>query len=141
MHANKAEIWQIMCISCANKAYIYCKIKDYVMANAFALKAMEIAYKINDRLSIADIYKIKGIIEKNKKNYTLSENYFNTSLRINNELENILNQAETLFEMGLLYKQMRDFKQSKICFNKAIKKYKFLKIDKKIQEITEVLKI
>ena len=129
MHANKAEIWQIMCISCANKAYIYCKLKDYLTANVFALKAMEIAYKI------------RGIIEKNKKNYSLSENYFNTSLRINNELENILNQAETLYEMGFLYKQMRDFKQSKFCFNKALKKYKYLKIEKMVQEVTEELKI
>jgi len=141
MYANKAEVWQIMCISCVNKAYIYCKLNNYVMANAFALKAMEIAFKINDRLSIADIYKIKGIIEKNKKNYLLSENYFNTSLRINKELENILNQAETLYEMGFLYKQMRDFKQSKLCFNKALNKFKYLKIDKMVEQITEEIKI
>lgn len=141
MYANKSEIWQIMCIACANKAYIYCNLKDYLMANAFALKAMEIAYKINDRLSIADIYKIKGIIEKHRKNYSLSENYFNTSLRINIELENILNQAETLYEMGFFYKNTGDFKQSKLCFNRSLNKYKFLKIEKKVKEIKKELEI
>ncbi|MCH8326707.1 MAG: tetratricopeptide repeat protein [Bacteroidetes bacterium] len=140
-HASKADVWQIMCISCINKAYIYNKLKDYSLANAFAVKAMDIAYKINDRLSIADIYKIKGVIEKNKKNYTLSENYLNTSLRINIELENILNQAEALYEMGFLYKQMRDFKKSRTCFNKSLNKYNYLKIENKVEEILEVLKI
>ncbi|MCH7972342.1 MAG: tetratricopeptide repeat protein [Bacteroidetes bacterium] len=140
-HARKADVWQIMCISCINKAFIYNKLKDYSLANAFAVKAMDIAYKINDRLSIADIYKIKGVIEKNRKNYTLSENYLNTSLRINTELENILNQAEALYEMGFLYKQMRDFKRSRSCFNKSLNKYRYLKIYNKVEEITEVLKI
>lgn len=141
MYANKAENWQIMGISCANKAFIYSKLKDYLMANAFAVKAMEIAYKINDRLSIAEIYKIKGTIEKNKKNYKSSENYFNTSIRINNELENILNQAETLYEMGFLYKNMGNFRRSKICFRKSLNKYKYLKIDKMVQEVTAQIKI
>ncbi len=140
MHANKSDTWQIMCIACINKAFIYSQLKDYSLANAFAIKAMQIATMIKDRLSIADIYKIRGVIEKNRKNYALSENFFNTSLRINTELENILNQAETLCEMGFLYKQMRDFKRSRSCFNKSINKYKFLKIDKKVEEITEELK-
>ena len=141
MHANKSDTWQIMCIACVNKAFIYSKLKDYTLADAFAVKAMEIAAKIKDRLSIADIYKIRGIIEKNRKNYSLSENYFNTSLRINTELENILNQAETLYEMGLLYRQMRDFKRSRTCFNQSLNKYKFLKITNKVEEITEELKL
>ncbi len=140
MHANRASNWQIMCISCINKASIYDKLKDYSLANAFAVKAMEIAEKINDRLSIADIYKVRGVIEKNRKNYTLSENYLNTSLRINTELENILDQAETLYEMGFLYKQMRDFKRSRSCFNNSLKKYRYLKVENKVEEITEELK-
>ena len=140
-HARKADVWQIMCISCINKAFIYNKLKDYSLANAFAVKAMDIAYKINDRLSIADIYKITGVIEKNRKNYTLSEKKINTSHRINTELENILNQAEALYEIGFLYKQMRDFKRSRSCFNKSLNKYRYLKIEKKIEEILEELKL
>jgi len=139
MHANKSNTWQIMCISCVNKAFIYSKLKDYSLANAFAVKALEVAYKLNDRLSIAEVYKIKGVIEKNRKNHKLSENYLTTSLRINTELENKLNQAETLYEMGFLYKQMNDIKRSRTCFKKSLNKYNYLKIDKKVKEITEVL--
>jgi tetratricopeptide (TPR) repeat protein len=67
---------------------------------------MEICYNLNDRLSIADIYKIKGIIERNLSNFKLAENYLLTSLRINRELNNALNRAETLFELGNLYIDM-----------------------------------
>jgi tetratricopeptide (TPR) repeat protein len=55
---------------------------------------------------MADIYKIQGIIERNLSNYKLSENYFLTSLRLNQDLSNSLNKAETLYELGKLYVDM-----------------------------------
>jgi len=67
---------------------------------------MEICSKLNDRLSMADIYKIQRIIERNLSNYKLSENYFLTSLRLNQDLANSLNKAETLYELGKLYIDM-----------------------------------
>ena len=138
-HARKADVWQIMCISCINKAYIYNKLKDYSLADAFAIKATDIAKEINDRLSIADIYKIKGVIEKNKKNYTLAENYLNISLRINTELKNILNQAEALYELGLLYKKIKEIQKSRTNFKKSLELFTNLKIKNKIREVKEEL--
>ncbi|MHB1686706.1 MAG: tetratricopeptide repeat protein [Ignavibacteriaceae bacterium] len=92
-----------LAVSYLNKAYIFSQLKDLKLASAFAEKSMEVSYKINDKLSIADLYKIKGIIERERKNYKLAENFFLTSLRINKEFDNAMNQAETYFEMGLLY--------------------------------------
>lgn len=48
---------------------------DFSLANAFADKAMAVAHKLNDKLTIAEVYKIKGIIQRSVKNYVLSENY------------------------------------------------------------------
>ena len=90
-------------IAYLSKAFVLTQLKDYPLASVFASRAMEICSKLNDRLSMADIYKIQGIIEKNQSNYKLSENYFLTSLRINQELSNNLNKAETLYELGKLY--------------------------------------
>jgi len=52
------------------------------------------------------VYKIKDIIHRDTKDYELAENYLCTSLRINKELNNEMNKAETEFELGLLYKYM-----------------------------------
>ncbi|MHB8578420.1 MAG: tetratricopeptide repeat protein [Ignavibacteriaceae bacterium] len=98
-----AKFLPTLAISYLCKAFIYTKLKDYQLANAFAQKSMDICLKINDRISIAELYKTKGIIEREQNNYKLAKKHFLTSLRINKELDNVMNQAETYFEMGLLY--------------------------------------
>jgi tetratricopeptide (TPR) repeat protein len=129
-------------VSYLSKSFIYAKLNDLVLANAFLDKAMEGAIKLNDRLSIADIYKIKGIVEKNQKNYIAAENYFNTSISINVELENILNQAESAFELALLYLEMSRQNDAVRQFEYSLGNYKKLdstimceKLEKMIQKI------
>jgi len=91
------------------KAFIYTKLKNPALANAYTDKAMEIAYKINDTLSIADIYKIKGMIQNDLENFELSEELFENSIRLNKDIENKLNEAESFNEMGkLLQKNERE---------------------------------
>ncbi len=91
------------------KAFIYTSLKNYSLADAYTDKAMEIAYKINDTLSIADIYKIKGMIQNNLNNFQLSEELFENSIRLNKDMENKSNEAETSAEMGkLMEKKERD---------------------------------
>ena len=91
------------------KAFIYTSLKNYSLADAYTDKAMEIAYKINDTLSIADIYKIKGMIQNNLNNFQLSEELFENSIRLNKDMENKSNEAETSVEMSkLLEKKDRD---------------------------------
>ncbi|MCH7972347.1 MAG: tetratricopeptide repeat protein [Bacteroidetes bacterium] len=135
MFAQKADVLNPMCVALLNKALIYTKLKDYPLANVFADKAIEIAYKINDRLSIADIYKIKGIIERCLGNYTLAENHLLTSIRINTELENLLNLAETNYEIGLLYNDMRKPKETRKHLNSALTKFKQLKMNEMVKKV------
>src|SRR4030065_2292175 len=89
-----------------SKRDVYTKQNDNMLASAFADKSMEIAYRLNDKLSVADIYRIKGVIQKKMNNFTAAENCFLTSLRINKEVSNKYNYAETAFELGLLYKDL-----------------------------------
>jgi tetratricopeptide (TPR) repeat protein len=111
-------------ITYISKAYLYTLKKDFSSAEAYADKAMDICYKTNDKLSIAEIYKIKGIIQKNKSNYESSENFLLTSLRINREFGNKLNFAETNFELGLLFKETGNGKECKTYFDEAMKYFK-----------------
>lgn len=96
-------------IAYVGKAFIYTKLKNTALANAYTDKAMEIAYKINDTLSIADIYKIKGMVQSDMENFQLSEELFENSIRLNKDMENKLNEAESSAEMGnLLQKRERE---------------------------------
>jgi tetratricopeptide (TPR) repeat protein len=126
-------------ISYLGKAVVYAIQEDYHMSSLFAEKALEICYKINDKLSIADIYKVKGIIHRDTKNYKLAENYLATSLRINTELKNELNKAETEFELGLLYKNMNRKNDSKSYFIKAKKYFEKAGALKEVKEIDKML--
>ena len=87
------------------KAYIYTKLKSTALADVFTDKAMEISYKINDTLSIAEIYKIKGIIQSDLENFELSEEMFENSLRLNEDLGSDLNKAEGYKELSSLYEK------------------------------------
>jgi tetratricopeptide (TPR) repeat protein len=107
-----------------SKAFIFTQLKDYQLASAFADKAMEICDKLNDRLSIADIYKIKGIIERSLNNYKLSESHLLTSLRINQELSNGLNKAETLYELGKLYVDMNQKNKALEVFKSSLEYFR-----------------
>ncbi len=89
------------------KACIYTKLKNSVLADVFTDKALEVAYKINDALSIAEVYKIKGMIQSDLENFELSEEMFESSLRINNDLESNLNKAETLSELSTLHDKIK----------------------------------
>ncbi|NNG26696.1 MAG: tetratricopeptide repeat protein, partial [Ignavibacteriaceae bacterium] len=108
------------------KAFIYTKLKNSALAEAYTNKAMEIAYKINDTLSIADIYKIKGMIQDDMDNFQLSEEFFENSIRLNNDLESKLNKAESSAELGKLLQktdreeEARHYLESAVYFFKGI---------------------
>ncbi len=113
------------------KAFIYTKLKNSALADAYTDKAMEIACRINDTLSIADIYKIKGIIQADMENFHLSEEMFENSIRLNKDIESKFNEAESSIEMGNLLKRMQREEESLSYFQSAINYFKDLK-DKNI---------
>ncbi len=124
-------------ISYLSKSYVFTLQNDYNLAEAFADKALEICNQTSDRLSAANVYKIKGIIQSEKKNYAEAEYCFNTSLRINKEYSNKLNEAETFYELGILYKNIGNTIRSKSMFTEALNYFKSLKTEGKIKVIKE----
>lgn len=133
------SIYSILGISYITKAFIYAQMEDLELSKAFAEKAMEICYKTNDRLSVAEIYKVEGIIKRIQKNYTFAENYLNTSLRINREYKNRLNTAETSLELGILYKAWKKPEKAKAAFGVALKYFKKINAVHEIKNIENYL--
>ena len=122
-------------LSYLQTAYLYTRFNNFLRAEEFTGKAMEICTKLNDQLSIADIYKIKGIIAREMKDYPAAENYLLTSLRRNRELENELNEAESNYELGILYNRIGKAAEAKKALLSA---YNYFK---KISSSNMVLKI
>jgi len=93
---------------------------------------------VNDKLSIAEVYKVKGIISRNRRQYDLAENSLLTSYRLNKELSNKLNLAETAQELGLLYKLKRDLEKSDQYFTEALSYFRKINAVADIQELEKL---
>jgi len=91
-------------LAALGKANVYFKQRDLKRALRLANRSMDQFVMVNDRLSIADAYKIKGMIYREMKRFDLAESYLMTSLRLNLKLENRLNAGETYFEIAILEK-------------------------------------
>lgn len=133
--SQKDQNYLTLSISFLSKAHIYTEMDKIDFAVEYIEKAMELSHYLNDRLTIADIYKVRGIIEKKKKDYDLAENFLQTSLRINSELGNKLNYAETSVELGKLYAELNQKSNSKKAFERALKYYN------RINAVIEIKKI
>lgn len=129
------EMFSILGVAYLNKAVILISQDDYKSAEAFANKALGISYTIDDKLSIAEVFKLKGIIERKFENHEVSENYLLTSLRINRECKNKYNEAEVLNELGILYLEMNKPVESESNFKAAIKYFKIINAVNEIRKI------
>ena len=126
-HSLDNEYLSNCAVAYIGKAFIYTKLKNSALADAYTDKAMEIAYKINDTLSIADIYKIKGIVQTEMDNFQLSEEFFENSLRLNKDLESKLNAAESSAELGKLLQKNQREEEAKPYLDSAVSFYKEIK--------------
>jgi tetratricopeptide (TPR) repeat protein len=122
-----------------NKATVYCRIKDFNFATAYSNKAMELAIRLNDRLTIADVYKVKGMIERELNNFDTSENMLQTSLRLNNEIGNKYNYSETAFEIGLLYKEWQKNDLAVKYLKESLEYYNSISAERQIHKIELLL--
>ena len=113
--------------------------KDFSYALEFADKALELGNTLDDKLTIADSYKIKGIIERNRGNYSTAEHYLLTSLRMNTKLNNTMNIAETSFELGILYQGYDEMDKRDEFLNSSLSYFKKINARSKVMKIEEIL--
>ncbi len=92
----------VMGLAGLGKANVYYRLHDLPMALKLVNQAIDLFTKSHDRLSLADSYKVKGMIHRDMKSLDAAASFLQTSLRINSELNNNLNMAESYSEIGLL---------------------------------------
>ena len=121
------------------ESVIYCKQGDYASATALATTAFQLFSDMGDRLSIADVYKVFGIINRDSKRYDTAMSYFENSKRINEDHNNSLNLGETLLEMALLQKEMGDIDRASESIQTAMKAFKRIEAEARIENAKEIL--
>ena len=107
-----------------NKAKIYLEKSDYKLGMAYIKKAHDIADKLADESLLASVFALKGLLEKLNKQYDLAEEYLRTSLRMNEELGDILNSAAALNELGKLFLELNHKEEASSYFEDASNFYK-----------------
>ena len=137
--ASNRQYQTILAISYLGKANALALMNNNKASLEYCYKAMDVAIKIEDRLTIADVYRVIGITERNYKHYDLAEKYFNISLRLNDEIKNRLNTAETSYEFGLLYDESGNKKEKDDWLKKALSYYEEIKASSKINHITGLI--
>lgn len=113
----------IMGLARLGKATVHYQRKDLAVALRLVDQAMESFTATNDQLSLADGYKMKGMIHREMRKFSFAETYLQTSLRVNQELHNVLNIAETYDELGILARRRSRKEEALLAFRKAREQY------------------
>ncbi|MFC2119519.1 tetratricopeptide repeat protein [Bacteroidota bacterium] len=138
--AKEGRLMSILCVIYLAKSQILVAKNDIYNAAEFADKALEISNATDDKLTSADIYRVKGIIEKSRKNYNDAKTFLLNSLRMNKSLKNKRNIAETTFELGLLSADIGNENEKTVWLQKALGYYSEMDATDKVTMIEELLK-
>jgi tetratricopeptide (TPR) repeat protein len=137
--ALEKKLLPLLALLFLNKANLLLTLDDFDGALAFANKALEVSHLIDDKLSIADVYKTKSIIERKKKNFKRAENYLHSSVKINIGRSNNLNTAEAQMELGELYSEMNQVDKKEEMLKESLREYQRLNIIDQVKRIEEML--
>lgn len=138
-YADRDQTFSILTLLYLAKADALIARNNFDEAKSFADKALELSHYLDDKLTIADIYKVQGIISRAKKDYQSAEAYFLMSLRINANLKNEGNFAESSYELGLLNKEVGNEDKSKFYLNQALDYYQKIPSNGKVKNIENLI--
>ncbi|MBN1302602.1 MAG: tetratricopeptide repeat protein [Melioribacteraceae bacterium] len=133
--AIRNEYHPILAISYISKAEILLGLEEYNFAAAVSEKAMEVAHLLEDKITIAEVYKLQGIINRYLNHYNASENNLLSALRINKKLDIQLNIAECYFELSVLYSELNNTYEEKKNLSMALEYYRKINAQEHIKNI------
>jgi tetratricopeptide (TPR) repeat protein len=123
------------------KSQVLVAMDDFYYASEFADKALDISHSTDDKLTSADSYRVKGIIERQRKNFNAAETYLLTSLRINTKLKNEQNIAVTSLELAVLYEEENNSQSKESYLTSALNYFKQINAFKEVKKIEDMLGI
>jgi tetratricopeptide (TPR) repeat protein len=138
--AKQGGFMSTLCLIYLAKSQVLFAMDDIYNAAGFADKALDLSNTTDDKLTSADIYRVKGIIEKHLKNYNAAKTFLLNSLSMYTSLKNTLNIAETSFELGLLNDDVGNEREKTDWLQKSLRYYSDIDEIEKVTMIEELLK-
>lgn len=117
----------------------YLKNSHFTETKKYIDKAEEIFTELNDKLGMADIYKIKAKLYKKQRNWDGGNLYFKKAIDIYSKDGDRLNEGESYFEWGDMLLQKRENQQAKKRLLKSKKIMEKIGAKKHLIEIEEKL--
>jgi tetratricopeptide (TPR) repeat protein len=139
--AKQGRFISILALIYLAKSQVLIETDDIYYASEFADKALDISNSTDDKLTSADSYRVKGIIERHKKNFNAAETYLLTSLRINTKLKNEQNIAVTSLDLAVLYEEKNNSQSKKSYLTSALNYFKQINALKEVKKIEDMLGI
>ena len=132
VYSEKTHNLYLKSLSYLEESGIKCDQGDLNSATALATTAFHTFAEMGDRVSMADVYKIFGVINRQRANYEAALSFFENSKKINEDYDNYLNLGQTLLEMALLYQKLNDKTKAKELVNNAIECFRHIESDVRV---------
>ena len=123
------------------KSQVLVATDELYYAAEFADKALDISNSTDDKLTSADSYRVKGIIERSRKNFDAAETHLLTSVRINTSLKNEHNIALTSLELATLYEEKNNSQSKESYLTRALNYFKQINAFKEVKKIEDMFGI
>ena len=114
--------------------------RDLTRALDLCNEAFELSKKIGAKGHLAYTTSLFGRIYREQNMWEESIKNFEYSIKTFIEIQNKSDLGDTYYEFGLLWKEKGDSIKAKEQFIKALDIFQQLKVDKKTEKVTEVLK-
>jgi tetratricopeptide (TPR) repeat protein len=101
--------------------------------------AEKIFIELEDKLGLADIFKLKAILCKKQKDWKKSEEYFKKAIKIYSQQGDSLNEGESYYEWGDMSILKKDVDSARKKLNKSKKILGSIGVRKHLKEIEEKL--
>jgi tetratricopeptide (TPR) repeat protein len=122
-----------------NRAEFFLNIASMVMAKTYCSRALDIFQKLDDKLGIAEAYKLNGRINKQEQDWDTAEQHFKESIKLYQECNNLLGIAEAHYEFGLMYNEKQEFESAKAHSENSLKLFEQLKATEEIEKVQSTL--
>jgi len=139
--AKQGGYMSILSLIYLAKSQVLVAMDDFYHASEFADKALDISHSTDDKLTSADSYRVKGIIERSRKNFDAAETYLLTSVRINTSLKNEHNIALTSLELATLYEEKNNSQSKESYLTRALNYFKQINAFKEVKKIEDMFGI
>lgn len=117
----------------------YLRKDKFNITKHYIIQAEAVFKMLEDKLGLADVYKLKGILSKKLKDWESSEKFFKKAVKIYSQQGDRINEGEAYYEWGNMLILKKDINLAK---NKLVKSKKILEnigAKKYINEIKEQL--